>query len=487
MPHYAVVAAVSGQQAGFGLVFMTLTTDGMPCTRAFYEFPMFFGSATQPYICESSTPGTYYICGNYFDSWTGEYMYVLSVDMNGTILWSNIYQSGHKLQPRGIMESPYNANELVLIGRNDPDASQPPGLIRLNDGFFLKLRSNNGAVLTYKVYGHTSSGQYAKCNDFFCFAPAFSTWGGSAGYVIGGNTEPLASAPGIERSWMLKVDTDGNIIWNTIINSSTGQHTGITDVFERRSTITGNYEYFGTTCSMNGEWIVYKLDDSGMLMSGNNEFIYSPANPGFFPVYMTNRNNGNSDDGLQLYGTEGMTPSENYFVKAYYSGHSATGGCSEMLTTAAVQGVGPTDIIQPLITMAPGLTQYTCGNFAIAATYVPVAPVNINCSASAIGGASNARLAAQDEGTSAAHVFPNPSSGNVTVTYPAQENVPATIEIFNATGQKISTMTGMPAVSGMQRQELDLGAMHLETGIYFIRIVCGEMTYEEKVIYERIE
>jgi hypothetical protein len=330
---YALVAALNGSQSGSFLVFATLDQTGNLVNTAYFDFPSNTVHIKKPCIVESSTPGSYYICGAYHTT-TGKEMYVLKVNINGTIIWSRNYISGLALEPNAIIESPFNSNELVIVGRNDVDVYQSPFLSRSDDGFFLKLSTSNGNIQLFNVYGEDFIAHEHQW--FNSIAPAFSTHGGSSGFVIGGYSDELSNSPGIQGTWVLKVDPNGGIIWNTLINNQSGMigYGEGTGVFERFNA--NNYTYFCAT-SLNNGLRAYKLDNTGALFStGNNLFEYNAASPinswGInYPVQLTQINNSPPDDGFQLFGTDGSNNQDNYFVKAYFDGNS---GCSEILTTA---------------------------------------------------------------------------------------------------------------------------------------------------------
>lgn len=144
---YAVVSTGDGSSAGSFLCFFTLDQVGNVVNTAYYDFPANTSSYTKPYIVEDlTTTGDYYICGSYTvpnGLSTIQVMYVLKINISGAITWANTYSSGNVIQPKGIIQSPFNQNELIVIGRTIPDPNQPPFLNRADDGFYLNLDDSN--------------------------------------------------------------------------------------------------------------------------------------------------------------------------------------------------------------------------------------------------------------------------------------------------------------------------------------------------------
>src|SRR6218665_869838 len=130
-----------------GVFFATLDNAGNVLTVKRWIFPNGITVAHKPMIVESSAPGRYYICGDQaFRS------YVIKVDAFGTTAFENIYDNIWS-EARAIIESPYNPNEVVVVGRCDP-----PGTGLATEAFFLKLDANSGAVLNFNCYSDGGNG-----------------------------------------------------------------------------------------------------------------------------------------------------------------------------------------------------------------------------------------------------------------------------------------------------------------------------------------
>lgn len=481
---YALAAACSGPSSGEFCVFATIDQGGYLVNQAFYDFPSGATTITKPNIVEStSAPGNYFISGSYEISGVG-YLYVMEVSVTGSVLWSQTYDSGIYLRPNAMLVSPYNSGDLVLVGECFPDPSQPPFLPRANDGFFLKLNAANGAIQVFNVYGEDVL--YTTCNWFGSIAPAYCPTGGS-GYIIGGLSDPLSTAPTNWPSWMIKLDPNGNIIWSTLIGNGTGSAYSVMSVMERKNPNTLNYEYYGSTSS--SAITVFKLDNNGNLFSvGNNEFDYSGISPSY-PSYLTQINLGSSNDGIQVYTTDGANPNDDYFVKAYYDGNS---GCYENLTTT-VQGPGPTNIINPPINTSAGLLQGSCSSFTIITPYYggpSSCSINNLCSATSIVGASNLRSMSTDiqhaSGLSTDFIVsPNPTNSkiNAAITLPRQGKLKA--DLYNSLGQFIKTIYQTGNSQLKHNFEFDFESLKLESGMYHLRLSADNYFVSEKVIYTK--
>jgi hypothetical protein len=62
------------------------------------------------------------------------------------VVWSNFYDASY-MEPRDIIESPYNPNEVIVVGRCDLPFFAPNA-----DAFYLNLNAVTGAVNTFTTY-----------------------------------------------------------------------------------------------------------------------------------------------------------------------------------------------------------------------------------------------------------------------------------------------------------------------------------------------
>ena len=77
-------------------------------------------------------------------------------------------------------------------------------------------------------------------------------------------------------------------------------------------------------------------------------------------------------------------------------------------------------------------------------------------------------------------LYPNPSSGEITLQIPYDEMNPTSqILIYDATGQLVADETK----SNSSDVKMDLGVFN--NGIYFIRVITGNVTAEKKIIINR--
>lgn len=479
---YALAAVCNMQSGTHFLAYCTLDQFGGPAYKGYYPFPSNTIGATKPKIIESSsTPGVFYICGGYITTPSNVgYMYVLKVDNTGNLLWSNIYKSGTHIEASDILESPYSSSEIVVVGRVVPDVNQAPYFNKADDGFFLKLSSSTGAILTYKVYG--SDMLFVEHQRFSTIAPAYSLGGGADGYVIGGYSDSLTGVQGplAEGSWIIKLDQSGNIVWNTIVSSglSPAPMSGIaTGVFERYSPISNQYTYFSAT-AMGTEIKVMKLNNLGVLVAATNEFNYTgiaPSNPFTYPAQLTQDANG-----FQVYGTDGVTPTDNYLVSAYFNGHS---DCFENFASG-LQAPGPSSIIAPLISISGNLTLGTCQSFDM--SMGPVFPsINTPCSAPSLPLGNNAKEIISSIHTNTElsldyEIYPNPTEGNITITSKAQIEE-LEIVVYDMAGKNVYTQI----VKTENQNYTD--NLPLENGIYLIKVRNNDnkQTVFKKIVIQK--
>ncbi len=273
-----------------GVFFATLDVLGNVIRRYRWELPTVPGGGfpKKPFIRESPTyQGHFYICGDFDHD-----AYVIRVDGStgglglATPVWARFYSNNNWMEAYSLIESPYNSGELIVVGRTD---LLGPGN-RAADGFFMKLNSNDGSVLTHTTYEKQNSGD----EWISTIEPAYGTTGGSDGYIIGGRSHfPIVVNVSGNQSytpWMAKLDRNGGVIWSTLIRPSsydtTMYSTGdISSVFERQNS-SGQYDYYGAANEIyippgaglyeSRALLVFKLDDAGSDATYNqDEFHYT--------------------------------------------------------------------------------------------------------------------------------------------------------------------------------------------------------------------
>ncbi len=83
-------------------------------------------------------------------------------------------------------------------------------------------------------------------------------------------------------------------------------------------------------------------------------------------------------------------------------------------------------------------------------------------------------------------LFPNPSSGDITINYVLTDPSDVSILLFDVNGRAIHTfLKDNSQQKGFHRQVLNLDKMGIEKGIYFFRIQLGLDTYNKKMLYHR--
>jgi hypothetical protein len=487
-----------------GIFFATLGAGGNVLTQLYWNFPVGSFNNRNPSIRESvANPGQYYICGNSIDVCGGTILgtaYVMKVTAAGAVIWANTYGGQMPyMEPRDLIESPYNPNELVVVGRADvtPVATAA-------DAFFMKLNANTGAMLFLNHYNWNLAS-----NDWFSsieIANSPGPMGNQQGYVLGGraygNMGPMPSSTNARYLQMItKLDQFGGVAWSTLIkpfasvfNQLSGEE--INRVQERFNAYTGTWEYYGVgranyrtgaggAIIPNRNLVVYKLDNFGQNTLVPNEFHYfwlggnAPSSPAFASPYtfsdLTVIGNGfGADDGFQAYGTT-LNSANHYMVKAYYNGVS---GCFERILQidSVFRGVS---LIGNIV--IPHVPTYTCAGF-IAWTPTP-RPINYGCYAPVVGGGSNLRMSATGTATingqnGSANVYPNPVSRVATITVPGK----AEIAIYNNLGQLVyeSTATN-PNGSELN---VDFNALGLKAGFYSVEINTDQEISNYKIVYE---
>ena len=80
-------------------------------------------------------------------------------------------------------------------------------------------------------------------------------------------------------------------------------------------------------------------------------------------------------------------------------------------------------------------------------------------------------------------IYPNPFTGTLTIAYKVEERTEVRIEVFNAMGNKVSTLVEGYQDVGQHSAIFD--ADHFVTGLYYYRIKAGEQTDKGKMVLLR--
>ncbi|MFN5218376.1 MAG: immunoglobulin-like domain-containing protein, partial [Sphingomonadales bacterium] len=78
----------------------------------------------------------------------------------------------------------------------------------------------------------------------------------------------------------------------------------------------------------------------------------------------------------------------------------------------------------------------------------------------------------------AVSVFPNPTSGKVTLSYMLQNNKPVSVEVFNVSGSKVASFNNLK--SGLGHTEINLA--QFGNGVYMIRLSNDGQTTTKRVV-----
>jgi hypothetical protein len=474
-----------------GVFFALLDAGGNPIQTYRWAFPFTASGYEKPRIRESaSVAGEFYICGHLSNR-----SYVFKIDANPptpVALWNFIYTGQGRLDARDVIESPYNPNEVIVVGRVDV-----PSAGTAADGFFMTLDAGNGTFQNLLHYDRQNTG-----DDWFSSIEIASD-PSAPGFILGGRSLfPLSTSGGMNfayQQWMAKLDPTGNIIWSSLIlpqgvTSAAASGREISDVFERKNQ-SGQYEYYGVASNyvladgtFQNNTVVYKLDNNGNNSLNPNQFHYQYGeNPGvsiYDHAQLTFINTGGNDDGFQVYGRDFAT-NEHYFVKSYFNGVSSSAGC-EMSGNIRQIFTGPQLVGADFA--VPSSLQAPCQSFFSLQANPLNTPVNSPCGGlvPSVSGGSNARplgtgLSAYAS-SPAIEIYPNPVNDKTTIRFSENHQPVVTISVFNTLGQKVEVPF---RPNGNGSGELDFSASDCTPGIYFLNVESGAEILKTRIIYEK--
>jgi hypothetical protein len=486
-----------------------IDNTGNPLYYLHFPFPQVITAdpARSPRIRESSIPGNFYICGNFnFQSYTIKVDLITGAFIN--LQWSNWYSSGLKLDANDLIESPYNSNELIVVGRTDANLSPISG----SDAFFMRLNSGTGAVNGYSVYNKFCDGD----EWFTCIDQAQSTSGGSNGYILGGrslypfkatcNSTVTGTSDGFAQ-WMCKLDPYGSVVWSSLIEpyASASYTTAasftaypplssdISDVAERFNSNSGQYEYYGvgginTIPVIGGTWasapnlVTYKLDDNGSNSLSPNEFHYvagighnspSPLSDAQLSLIETA---GGADDGIQVFGNEDATYKNYYMVKAYFNGES---GCHDVNVNMTGVRTGPGYLASPTVSTA--VLNNCISGFNLQLNIVNIMPSGY-CYNTFLASGSNLKqselngISDYDIDQKAYIVYPSPANGLIFIKSKSNQDI-TNLKIINSLGEIVyfNNYKQNNAV-----QQIDLEQLKISSGVY--QLIVNDFTVH-KILY----
>ncbi len=436
-----------------GVIFSTLNSSGNPIATSLYKFPRPANDLNQPTLIEDPNfAGQFYICGKYDST-----MFVIKTNLNGTVLWSHYYNAGGgMIEPRDMIISAHN-NNLIIVGHVTPAAQ----FNTASDCFFLELDPLNGNINKFVDYTNTP------CNWFNSVKNSYYM-GNGAGYVVGGYSDYFQNSG---SALAMKLDLNGGIIWNTLIDGAMpGVFTNeILDITERLNSL-NNYEYYAVArsviISQQSDIIsVFKLDNTGMPVSGNSAFNYSgPVGLPLTGKKIDFQNTPGLDQGLHVYASNGNSF---YLLASYFNGYT---GCNENFNSPITES-GPQDTY-PWIAKYGSFSQ--CPNQLLIPYQMNYTP-NLICSNSSISSGSNQKVTGMDELNALPNlnVFPNPSHGE----YNFEANSSGTMKIVNALGE-------IMYVRAFEPGQIKINIETLPSGIYTLLLKDNSGSNSTKIIKE---
>jgi len=496
--YYAI--AVSST-AGIG--FATLDQSGVPLQQVFWDFPpnnINYFALRNPAIRESATPNIFYLTCNYQYSTC-----VMKVDVTTsppTILFNNLYYNNtERYQSRDIIESPYNSDEVIVVGCTDMDAN-PPLNYWASNAFFTKLDATSGAILTHSVYNK----QYDGDDWFSCIEEARSGTGGSSGYILGGRSHHPINNPTPPYSninyiqWICKLDPAGAIVWSDLILPANSHNQGfdqeISRVYERQNINNGNFEVYGvaamggcqsptSAANCSTAQVVYKLDDAGANVFTPDEFHYYGAwmHQATAIVYsdaqITAIETGGNNDGIQIFGND-VAAANFLMTKAYFNGEA---GCNQATTTIQQILQGPDSIRTEQIHVV-NYPPCPSSNW-ISFNGVTVSSSTI-CSSASLGTGDNSRTTLSGLNSfsllpSDVKIYPNPSNGMVTILSNSDIKINQ-LYLYDYLGRLIYHQKPDKKLNEI---ELNLAELNLNNGIYYLDIDTDQRVIHQKLIYTK--
>ena len=464
-----------------GVFFATLDAFGTPINVWSWNFPGVNGNLHKPSLRESANSGDYYICGVYqFDG------FVIKVNGVSGALWSNIY-STPQFEPRDLIESPYHANELIVVGRVDVTGGSPTAA----DAFFMRLNSLNGTHVQSDYYNFLSW----DADDWFSSIElATGSTTSPGGYILGGwsngpDGPPCGLPPCTTKNnnsypqWMSRMDQNGNLVWSTLIQPAARDYTIITGaeiakVYERYNANTNRYEYYGVGGSYfmpgatgvpygSANLVVFRLDENGTTGAlSPTEFHYPMAWAPFGVSKglcdLAGISGSANNDGIQVFGT-GSVAQEHMFIKGYYNGAS---GCRDTLVDIDSIAVGP----QLVGIFTPTISALQVCNGVMLNTNIVATSVNTYCWALNVASGSNAKSTTGINRVLAPEadevVFPNPVKDELFLKLPNFNDSGITITIINSLGQKVHSSVYDRGSDETLR--LEMSAFNLSKGLYTV-------------------
>jgi hypothetical protein len=452
-----------------------------PPSKMFYPFPgVSAAQPSKPLMVQSSTAYHYYICGSFQQD-----MYVIKVNENGGVIWSQFYSSwnhsdgyNHAMAPGAIIEDPYAPGDIVIAG-----SVEVPG--RDSEGFLLKLSGSSGNVNLYTTYGRPGPGFEA----FNTIVPASAGNNTAAGYLVGGGASNFKR--GI-KPWVLKLNVNGGVIWSRLISSAFDANANaVLSINERVNPSSGRTEYYSLLNSTVG-FIVGKLDESGHPIhisdpSKKSEFGYNISTGEFASPSNLSVENGTvglPPTGIHVYGTLNTSVTNQVFIaSAYFNGVS---GCEALANLAGSEEILTQPNLDPYF-VYDGLQP--CANITI--QNISNGGGFYGCGGGLSSNGSNQRsapvlsgLGESDGSVQSINVFPNPVHGVAEITLPSSPGGDTRILVYDISGRVVFDSSVSDTGAGTEpNYKLDFRSMHIEPGIYLIHVLSDGLSLQRKIIY----
>ena len=189
---------------------------------------------------QQTSDGGYIVAGftRSFGAGNGD-AWVLKLDADGAVVWQKTY-GGAESDTAGFAQEITGGGYIVAGYTRSSGAGE-------GDAWVLKLDAD-GNVIWQKTYGGTG-------NDFATFARQTT----DGGYIVGAGT--ASSGAGEGDAWVLKLDADGNVIWQKTYGGADDDN-----INSIQQTTDGGYVVAGSTKSfgrgLDDAW-VFKLDGNG--------------------------------------------------------------------------------------------------------------------------------------------------------------------------------------------------------------------------------
>lgn len=453
----------------FGIFFAELAPNGAVTNQKLYFFPLSGPptTSTKPLITASViNPGRFYIAGSF-----NGVMYMMNIDNTG-IPGSGLGQyatditisNGVSFDPRAIVESPYTG-QLVIIGAATVSSGNTVG-------YYYSINSTFTTPGNRFFYFHNVAG-VTLGSEFSSIVLSNQGTGGQPGFLIGGLSRSTMFQG---RSWFVKLDQLGNLVWSSMIQSANSPvNMNVKGVTERFSAFNNINECYGVA-QINQGAVVFKLSNTGVpmhLLTGfRDEFLHVIAGAVLNPIALTNNNIGLPDEGLQIYAGYG---NRHHLIQSYFSGET---GCNVNAIIPAFDQTPPT---VKLFTDKSVTVLKVCTNFAIqlsnSAAYSPVCgPFPV------VAGASNQRGMAtgiKSNDMKDVLVYPNPTNGKLFIEAGQDDMTGVQIKLTDLLGRVIN----VDATISSGTIEIDLDGLNISQGVYYLEATINGTVTKQKIVY----